>query len=104
MYVLIIDSLGICPNKRHRVINNKLYIFTVSWNAGCILAHKWFQNFPPFLLSETQILDVATDLLAEGLGFGGFVICFLTRLDDTDTGKHSEQVPEQLFLPSFLFF
>lgn len=40
MYVLIIDSLGICPYNRHRAISKKLEVFHVLWNAGCISADK----------------------------------------------------------------
>lgn len=102
MYVLITDSLGICPNNRHRVISKKLEVFHVLWNVGCISADKWFQNFLPFTLFVTQILDAPVDLQDEDLGV--FAVCFFTKLDYIDRAKHTEQFPEQLFLPRFLFF
>lgn len=100
MYVLIIDSFGICPNNRHRASGKNLEVFHVLWNVGCISVDKRFQNFLPFPLFETPMLDAPVDLQDEGLGV--FAVCFFTKVDDTDREKHTEQIPEQLFLPRFL--
>lgn len=55
-----------------------------------------------FSLFETQILDAPVDLQDEGLWF--FAVCVITKLDDRDREKHTEQIPGQPFLPRFLFF
>lgn len=59
-------------------------------------------NESSFPLFGTQILGAPVDLQDEGLGI--FAVCFFTKLDDRDREKHTEQIPEQLFLPRILFF